>query len=152
MFAENSFSLRTLDSDAFSFHWLTFKSSRKSVTFDVRACSNVRLQLSQIAFRSPQYEVVLGSDNNSKSKILKLGGSEAEVLAESDTPGIVSCTESRKFTLRWMTNTVQVLTGSSAGRVIVDWTNSQGSLALFAVGLATGPGSAGEWKFSFDQG
>jgi Farnesoic acid 0-methyl transferase len=147
------FSLRTSDSESRSSQWLTFQSSRKSVTFDVRACSNVRLQLSQVAFRSPQYEVVLGTDNNSKSQILQHSGSgSATIVAEEDTPGIVSCSESRRFTLRWMANTVQVLTGSSAGRVIVDWTSGQGSFAVFAVGLATGPGSVGEWKFSFDQG
>jgi Farnesoic acid 0-methyl transferase len=151
-FVGNTFALKTPDKQLDDDRWLTFKSSRRSLNFEVRACYHARLRFSQIPFATPQYEIVLGSDFNSKSKILRYDGDDVAVVAEEDTPGVVDCSESRKFGVSWNNGKITVSRGSVSGQVVLDWLADHNSINLFAIGLSTGPQSDGDWKFSYSEG
>lgn len=118
----------------------------------MRACNDVRLRLSQLPFSPLQYEVILGSDFNSRSKIKRYSGDEEVVVADVDTPGIVDCFESRRFYVSWGANNIKVSINSGSGQTILDWQEDQRQIVAFAIGLSTGPESDGEWKVSYDEG
>ena len=151
-FSGNTYSLKTPDNAAYNYRWLSFKSSKKFLTFEVCACHTARLRLAQLAFGSVQYEIILGAEANGKSQILSYSDAGTSVIAEEDTPDILDCSEIRRFTLSWINDKIQLLAGSMSGRVIIDWRKDQGGFALFAAALSTGPGSQGDWKFSFNEG
>jgi Farnesoic acid 0-methyl transferase len=145
--------VKTRNNPSTSDVWLSLKSSKKSVTFEVTACNNARLKLAQRPFGTVKYEVIVGAEGNSLTRILSYDDSgSSEQVAERDTPGIIDCSELRRFTVSWMSDKIQLSSGSMSGRVIIDWRTDQNKLALFAVGLATGPGSTGDWKFSSSEG
>jgi hypothetical protein len=155
LMAGNMFAVKTSDSETYIKHWLSFKSFKKYLNFEVRSCENARLVLSMLPFTTPLYEVVLGSDSNRKSRILRYNpddGNVAESVAEEDTAGILDCFELRRFSISWESDKIKVSLGSSAGKVVLDWLEDQRHIEAFSVGLSTGSGSAGDWKFSFNEG
>jgi len=152
VFLGNTFALKTPNNQIYNNRWLTFKSSKRSLNFEVRTCYHARLRLAQLPFLTPMYEIVLGSDFNVKSKILHFNGEDTVIVAEEDSPGIVDCSESRKFGLSWSNGKITVSRGSLSGQVILDWLADTSSINLFAIGLATGPQSDGDWKFSYNEG
>jgi Farnesoic acid 0-methyl transferase len=144
--------LNTPDNQGYYNQWLTFKSGKQSLNIEVRACANAHLRLTQLPFSSPLYDVILGSDSNTKSKILRYSNGDVVAVAEEVTPGIVSCFEWRRFDVSWASNKIKVSLGSSSGQTILDWQEDQRQVRVFAVGLSTGPQSDGNWKLFHNQG
>jgi hypothetical protein len=118
----------------------------------VRACKNARLRLSRLPFSPTQYEVVLGSDSNSRSKIVRHNGDDAVVVAEADTTNILDCFESKRFYVSWSANKIRVSLGSGSGQTVLEWLEDQRQIVAFAISLSSGPESDGDWKFSYDEG
>jgi len=125
--------------------------------FDVRSCSDAHLILSQSPSSLTLYEVILGHNSNTRSKIVRYDESEgngdnlAVTVAEEETLAILDCYESRRFWLSWSNNKIQLKTISSSGRVLLDWYDEQ-ARPVFALSLFTGSGSIGDWKYSYRQG
>ena len=93
--------------------------------------------------------IVLGADSNTKSHIYK--GTDTTAVSETDTPDVISCTESRTFWISWAAGTIQIAIKSDRGRRIIAWTDSSPA-SVHVIGMATGPGSEGEWRFSRSSG
>lgn len=145
--------LRTPDSEVSQNHWIGFEAKQKSITIDIRACSNARLVLAQTPSSIPVYAVVLGHSSNTKSKIVRYGptGFNEETVAESDTQNIVDCYEWRRFCLTWANNKLELRRMSSSGDVLLDWYDDN-LKPVFALALTTGPDSIGDWKYSYRSG
>ena len=148
----NTFALKTPDYELYGNQWLAFKSNKRLLNFEVRACSNARLRLSQLPFTSPQYEVVFGTDSNRKTQLMRYNGGVASLVAEEETLGIVDCFESKRFDVSWYENKIRVSRGSGSGQVVLDWQESQRSVRVFAASLSTGPQSNGDWKVLNTEG
>ena len=70
--------------------WLT--APRSFISFSVEACAEAHISLAETpgVLGDAAYEVILGADSNTKSRILKDMNSQ-QIVDEEDTPEILNC-------------------------------------------------------------
>ena len=115
----------------------------------MKACKEARISLRPSETDTPSYVIILGADSNTKSRIYK--GTDSTAVSQSDTPDVISCTESRTFWISWAAGTIQIAIKSDRGRRVIAWTDSSPA-TVHVIGMATGPGAEGEWRFSRSTG
>lgn len=134
-------------------HWLGFKSSQKSLKFETRACEDARIILSSGVTGLAAYEVIIGSANNTRSTIVRYDyeGVLYDTVAEEDTPGVLDCSETRYFWMSWNNGLLELATGSSNGRRLVDWKDDS-PRSVSAVALRGGASFGAVWQYSYQAG
>ena len=68
----------------------------------------------------------------------------AEAVASSPTPDVLSCSELRRYWLSWWDGTIRLHRYDSQGQQLVTW-SEENFMAIGAVQLLSGPGGDGEW-------
>lgn len=80
--------------------------------FRVRACTDAHLSMSTSLFEELDFEIAIGMDGNSKTKIQNFGETFVDTVEES-TPGILDCYRDRFFWVRWDSTEIQFGLGSN---------------------------------------
>ena len=134
-------------------HWLSFKSSQKSLQFQVRACENARILLSDQPYGTVVYQIIVGSEGNTKSTITRYNSGNAayDVVAEESTPGVLNCMETKYFWLSWRNGVLELALGSSSGRRLIDWSDSN-PRSVNALGVLSGTSLGSSWTYSYESG
>ena len=90
MILDGEFLVKTSGNHDHNSVWLT--TPRGFIEFSVEACAEAHIALAETpgVLGAGAYEVVLGADGNTKSRILK-DMSSNETVAETDTPGLLDC-------------------------------------------------------------
>lgn len=148
--------MKTPNSETYRSHSVTTKSGHRFLEFGVRSCQNARLVLSTVNFGVPLYEIVLGSDGNTKSKVIRYeddgsGNWNSSLKAEETTPGVIDCLQSRWFWLSWNGGLIEVARGSASGQRFLSWQDDSPH-NVFAVSFSTGPGDFGDWTYLYTSG
>jgi acid stress-induced BolA-like protein IbaG/YrbA len=123
---------------------------KSQITFQVRACSEVRVLLTEDLFDLSLYtrEVILGASGNTRSVIL---GRNNVTLIENSTANVVQCNDFRQFLISWESGMLQVNREQSTGDTLLKYLDTE-MRTVHAVSISTGDGSTGEWRFSRDAG
>lgn len=123
---------------------------KSQITFQVRACSEVRVLLTADPFDLSLYtrEFILGASGNTKSVIL---GRNNATLVENITADVVQCNDFRQFLVSWESGMLQVSREQSTGGALLKHLDAE-MRTVHAVSISTGDGSTGEWRFSRDAG
>jgi len=89
-------------------------SKKSHVTFRVRAGADAHVALSMMYGDTDRktYELVLGGWNNSRSAV-RYGG-RGPVVAQVDTPNLLSAYDFRSFWITWDSDVIQVTSGLSS--------------------------------------
>jgi len=134
-------------------HWLNFKSSQKSLQFQVRSCENARLLLAEQVYGTVVYRVIIGSAGNTKSSFSRFDSVSGiyEIVAEESTPGVLDCMETKYFWISWKNGLLELAVGSSNGRRLIDWRDSN-PLSVNALGLLSGTNLGSSWTYSYESG
>ncbi|XP_072027799.1 uncharacterized protein [Amphiura filiformis] len=116
-----------------------------SFTFSVRANNDVHIALSPIeGDAETMYEIVIGGWGNQKSSIRLC--KQCENLVFPNTPAILSATEYRQFRVSFGDDLVEVFSDETS---VMSFQNT-GSIDVNYVGISTGWGSEGSFKFCGD--
>jgi len=137
--------------------WIS-ANGREHATIAVRACSDVHLALTERAGNITRgREIVLGGYVNSLSMIIdgirdndsSFGG---DVVAEQETPQILSCTEWRMFWISWIGNLIEVGSGWELGTAgFMRWYDTS-PINIGALGVSTGYSHDGDWLLTHTRG
>jgi Farnesoic acid 0-methyl transferase len=137
--------------------WLS-TNGRQHATIAVRACSDVHIALTtRVGNITQGREIVIGGYDNSLSLIIdgvrdidsSFGGS---VVAEQETPQILSCTEWRMFWISWIDDLLEVGTGWELGAAgFMRWYDAS-PVAIAAIGVSTGYSHDGDWSLTHTRG
>lgn len=133
-------------------------SATQYVTLAVRACSDVHLALtSTVGNITRGREIVIGGYSNTRSQIINgvrddgssFGGA---VVAQQETPLILSCTELRMFWISWIGDLIEVGTGWELGTSgFMRW-HDPAPIAIAALGVSTGYAHDGDWRLTHTRG
>lgn len=119
---------------------------RTSLSFRVKACHDAHVALASTLADTRQhaYEIVLGASGNQYT-IIRNMTLDFPVMTVH-TPGILDCTEMRKFWISWEGGLVRVGYGLRAGlQTIMEWQDTD-PYAIHAYGISTGFGASGVWQ------
>ena len=141
----------TPDDYEFQHGWVSVK-GRTDVVFDVQACNDAHVALS--SFSNLQnvmtYEVVLSGWSNQRSVIR--ARKQGENLVVAQTPGLLSCNESRTFWVSWTSGIIKVGRGAFVGvDRFMEWIDPLPK-PITTLSVASGYGSPGTWKFRQQKG
>lgn len=120
------------------------------ITFMVKAAADAHVALSAVYgdVDRKTYEIVIGTDGNTKS-IIRYGAG-GPIMAESMTMNILSEEEFRYFWVSWANNQIEVGRGANYGvGTFLHWTippSKQFNINCLAV--STGTPSRGQWEFA----
>ncbi len=118
---------------------------QQNLVFHVMACTNAHLALSSLPKKITilTYEMVIGDHNNTRTLLRdSIGGS---ILAQSVTPGILSCDQYRTFWLSWTIHSIRFGVGNHVGQQeYLTWI-APTVRHIASIGLTTSQGSAGQW-------
>ena len=135
----------------YNYTWITVD-DRKAMVFNVKACNDAHVALSSqlgITYLHT-YEIVLGAYGNSMSLIRN--ATQGNPWVALDTPGIVNCTEMRKFWVGWGSGLIRVGRGGEVGMdQIMHWQDPN-PYAVHGLGISSGWGAIATWQFSYIQG
>ncbi|CAC5417228.1 unnamed protein product [Mytilus coruscus] len=124
-----------------------FPSEVQELRFSVKACKDVFIHLSTAAnLESPNfYEIVIGGNIGNNVIIRRKVGTGASYVKE--TPGIISCTDFKKFVLTW-SGDGHIQLKDSSDKSVIDWTDLS-PFNITGIGIRTGWGSTGTWRIEF---
>ncbi len=130
--------------------WISEK-NRSFMVFSVMGCKDVKLALTS-AWQSDEwketcYIVQIGDKNNKVTSIrLKSGGNDKVVV---DTPGILSCNETRYFWVSWKDHLIEVGQGQTVGDLrVAHWQDKEKRYNVTAGVLYVGDDiERAEWTF-----
>ncbi|XP_072040494.1 uncharacterized protein [Amphiura filiformis] len=126
--------------------WPDIPVGATTFTFNVRAATDVHIALSPIhGDAQNMYEIVLGGWGNQNSAIRLCKGCEVQTYIH--TPAILSATEYREFRVSFENDLVEV---SRFGEAPFLRFQNTDSIDIKYVGISTGFGSEGSWKFCGD--
>lgn len=120
------------------------------ITFMVKAAADAHVALSAVYgdVDRKTYEIVIGTDGNTKS-IIRYGAG-GPIMVESMTMNILSEEEFRYFWVNWANNKIEVGRGANYGvGAFLQWTippSKQFNINCLAV--STGTPSRGQWEFA----
>ena len=126
--------------------WTDAKRS-SSLVFGCQACSSARVVLASspgLVF-SGAYEISIGGKDNSKTALRDVVF--GNVIAEVDTPGILSCGSIRYFWTAWG-ESVRFGTGHLIGANMVLDVVPEKRHSVKALGVTTAMGEEGHWEFT----
>lgn len=143
--------MRTAAEYTYKTVWLTM--NRQYFHFEVKACGNAIIALSEIQGNTTwhTYEIVLGSDFNSKSFIYDVDNDTVVVNAE--TPAVLDCQQHKQFWISW-TNTDSIIVGSGEtfSNPFMEYLHIDNNRHIRAVSFSTSQNSPGDWVFPANTG
>ncbi|XP_072017442.1 uncharacterized protein [Amphiura filiformis] len=136
----------TPDEYRYQYVWPGIPVGATSFTFRVRASNDVHIALSPInGDAQSMYEIVIGGWGKRTSAIRLC--KQCTVQAHAETPAILNATEYREFRVSFGNDLVEVSRARDAP--FMSFQNT-GSINVNYVGISTGFGSDGSWKFCGD--
>ncbi len=115
------------------------------ITFKVKACNDAHIALFDHYHTARAYEIVIGSNGNSVTRIKKklIGSSEVQV----ETPDILSCTDFGQFWVTWANGRIALGYGDIEGILEIAAFEDDDPHSVSYLAISTGWGSEGEWEF-----
>ena len=141
-------SLRTRADEALYQPLMFSLTDRTDIVLAITACCDAQIALSEIpgVFAHRTYEVVIGSQDNTKTEIRgSVGGSP---LYEVNTPQILNCNASRLFWITWSSGTISVGTGSVPQQDRLLYFQDPQWHPVNSMSVMTPAGVAGTWQTS----
>ncbi len=130
--------------------WIT--PDRPSIQFQLQACgaSHIAL-LTRPGDPSVGYQVTLGADRNSRSKIRTVIGQTPEV--DIPTPNILVCSAFQDFWISWENGNITVGNGSDLYQNLIMFYNDSDPHIVTALSFTSGSNATqSDWLFRRDSG
>jgi hypothetical protein len=100
-------------------------------------------------------EIVIGGFQNTLSLIIdavRTPWSGGNIVAQQETPQILSCTEWRMFWISWIDDLIEIGTGWELGTAgFIRWYDAS-PVAIVALGVSTGYSFDGDWILTHTRG
>ena len=126
--------------------WVDLR-DKTAIVFSVRGCMEAGLLMTQYSEikTASTYEIIIGSHKNRRTTIKRnLDGQDVDT---KDTPGILSCTESRQFWLLWINGTIGFGRGEDVNiDTVLTW-DAPSTLDVNALSVSSRGESETSWYF-----